>query len=66
MARTLTTPDGHVVHLLHYWGDAIAPESLRVKPRLSAGTRAALWVLLIAARPAGSGRPRTVSPRSAR
>lgn len=54
MSSSTTAPVGHVVHLLHYWGDATPPESLRLKSRLSMGSRAALWVALLAASALGS------------
>ena len=47
---SISTPrDGHVVHLLQHWGDAAAPMSLRVKPKLGSGSRMALGLLVTVA-----------------
>ena len=47
---TSTPPlDGHVVHLVQHWGDAAAPVSLRLRPKLSSTVRIALGVLVTVA-----------------
>lgn len=47
---TMDSPDeGHVVHLLQRWDDVRAPESLRIKPRLSPAIRLLLAALLAVA-----------------
>jgi len=49
MSTATPSLDGHVVHLLQHWGDAAAPETLRIRPRLGSASRAALAVLLFIA-----------------